>query len=165
MNLHPVSHQITCKHHIFLCLGHIRKYCPPSRTVNFSYVLGIAVTNLPISSTTLRNLYFAATTVSSHCPFPSSLSHGSSSSSELHLLFLLPDSQTAVRGWNTASVRDGKRCQLAKLINLITKGWNGPSMSWLSWSWAVVLNTDVLQCYKTLLSQCKNDTKPSHGYR
>lgn len=152
MHLHPVSHQIICKHHIFLCLGHMRKYCPPSRRVNCSYVLWIAVTNLSKSSTTLRNLFFVATAVSSHCTFISSLSHGSTSSGKLHLLSLLPNSQTAVRGWNMASFRDGNRCQLAKLINLITKGWNGSSMSWLSWSWAMVLNADLMQSHKAFLT-------------
>lgn len=145
MYFHPASHQITSKHHIFLCFGHLKKYCPPSRRVNCSDVLWIAVASLTVITTTLGNLFFVAVTVTSHCTFTSSLSHGSASSSKPHLLPLPADSQTTVRSWNPASFRDSKRCQLAKLITLITKGWNGSSMSWLNWSWAVVLNANLMQ--------------------
>lgn len=145
MYFHPASHQIPFKHHIFLCFGHLKKYCPPSRRVNCSDDLWIAVACLTVITTTLGNLFFVAVTVTSHCTFTSSLSHGSASSSKPHLLPLPADSQTTVRSWNPASFRDSKRCQLAKLITLITKGWNGSSMSWLNWSWAVVLNANLMQ--------------------
>lgn len=153
MHLHLVSHQTICKYHIFLCVSHMRKYRPPSRRLNCCNVLWIAVTNLTISSTTLRNLFFCCNPqchhiVPSPAPFPMAPLVVASST----CFILLPNSQTAVRGWNMASFRDSKRCQLAKLINLITKGWSGSSMSWLSWSWAVVLNVNPMQSCKAFLT-------------
>lgn len=141
----------------------MRKSCPPSRRVKCSYVLWIAVTDLTISGTTPRNLFFTASSVSSHCTITSSLSHGFTSSSKLCLLSPLPNSQTAVRSWNMAASRKSKRCPLAKLTNLTTKGWNGSSMSWLSWRWAMVLNADLMLGTGCFFFQLVRLTDPSRG--